>query len=64
MDRYFENMVKVSYDVMEPKEAAEEVESWVVFATSRQAPVECMTHCSFWTTLERRPPIAAYDFAK
>jgi hypothetical protein len=30
MDRYFENMVKVSYDVMEPKEAAEEVESWVV----------------------------------
>jgi hypothetical protein len=41
MDKYFENMVKVSYGIMEPKDAVEEVEAGSS-ATSRQALVECI----------------------
>jgi hypothetical protein len=42
MDRYYANMVKVSYGVMDPKDAVEEVEAGSSATSQQQALVECI----------------------
>jgi hypothetical protein len=63
MDRYFENMVKVSYGIMEPKEAVEEVEAGSL-ATSRQAAAECMATAVSLDDSGTTTDSAAYNVAK
>jgi hypothetical protein len=63
MYRYFENMVKVSYDVMKPKEATEVVDAGSL-PTSRQAPVACMATAISLDDSGTTTDIVAYDFAK